>query len=560
MKAVIIHSGESMARYFGDESTREPLTDLNGTPDNYQGFGRVALPNVLPLDGVETTNELYIEEETLFSNHEIVFRIQVLNNSRPLKATIAWIDVEQSHLSHKVLVHDIDLRVELVDGVNTTWYGNKIVGDELNTVEQVIIDNPNTEMDYYVYVTSKLITNALYQKVSIVLTGAGMTLISRVEGSAPARFPSNELLCPEDEMMVTVRMMDRGGDGWESGDFYIITNIAAEVVATGTMGSEVPNDFLKRESLCLPVGKYELTLLPLGDDCKEMTIAVDDCTVYLAGILPSYHSAELDVVANSQGGFDCNLCGGASVPLLLVGSLYGVPYGWVEGISYRVFDVDNEILFEGTLGTGNFEERHLCFEDGSYSLYFNVPSNLDDDFFDDDYFGDQYGIEEYLMQLGNAYTIDINHAMSFSVLNGALTNETTIFTVEIASSDDDDAVTELVIIIVVSIVVAICCVIFALFGMGILYCAREKPLTREEVEARYRADIAELSRVENPLHAGSTEVQQTTDTTNPNQHVGSRARRVSIKMSRRFSNFDTTDWKAKLATSKTAEPNPDAAL
>ena len=552
VKAVIIHSGQAMARYFGDEDTKEPVANLHGTPDDYQGFGRVALPNVLPLAGVETTNELYIEENFMFANRELLFHLRVNDSSRPLKVTIAWIDPEQASLAHKVLLHDIDLRIEVADGQdgNTTWHGNKIAGDELNTVEQVFIDNPSTTHDYYVYVTSKEITEFLYQKVTVVLTGAGLTQITRIEENAPRRYALNELQCADDEMMLMARLMDGGANGWESGDFFMVTNEAAEVVLTKTMVSDVPDDFLKRESFCLPAGKYGLTLLTLGDDFMEMGLALDACTTYLTGSLLAYHTAEIDIVADGHGNFTCNPCGGASIPLLVVGSLYGVPYGWAEGVSYRVYDSADAIVTEGTLGMGNFEERHLCLPDGDFSLYFNIPTDANDDLFaDDDYFSQQYGIEEYLMQLNDDHIMNIRSAISFTVANGAITNDTSIFEVDFntVNDNDDSAVTELVIIIIVSICVFIILILFVLCAMGILYCDREKPLTREEVEAQYRADIAELMRVENPLQAGRSEGEEVkldeVAATKP-LRVGV-AKRLS-RVSRRFSNFESPNWQAKV--------------
>ena len=549
VKAIIIHSGESMTRYFGDEETKEPMTDLNGTPDNYQGFGRVALPNVLPLAGVDTTVQLYVDEIFMFSNSEIVIRLQVSDNSRPLKATIAWMDPDQSSIAQKVLLHDIDLRIVRDDGDNTTWHGNRIAGDEVNTVEQVLIESPSVTSDYYIYVTSKVITENIFQKVSLVITGAGLTQVSRVVNVAPSRYPRNELQCADDEMMITARLMDRGGDGWESGDFLMITNHLAEVVSTTTMTSTVPYDLIKVESFCLPVGRYELTLLTLGDDFEEMSVSVDECATYLAGSIPAHHSAAVDVASDGNGEFTCNLCSGATVPLLLVGSLYGFSYGWVDGVTYRVIDSRSSIVIEGTLATGIFEERQLCLADGEYTLSFYVPADAEDDYFDDDASGNVYGMEEYRIMLNNNDIINVDAGISFSVVNGAMSNQTSVYEVNHAAGDDDDAVAELVIIIVVSIIVVIILILFCLCAMGVLYCGREQPLTREEVEAKYRADIAELMRVENPLQMGNSPGEEIKAPTPAKPIKVGLGKRLSARMSRRFSNFDTPDWRTKLEAS-----------
>jgi hypothetical protein len=180
-----------------------------------------------------------------------------------------------------------------------------------------------------------------------------------------------------------------------------------------------------------------------------------------------------------------------------------------------------------------------------------------------------YGIEEYLLQLNDAHIMNIHSAISFTVAGSVMTNDTTIFTVDVGTGDeDDDSVTELVIVIIVSICVLIILVLFVLCGMGVLYCDREKPLTREEVEARYRADIAELMRVENPLQAGQSpgeEVKPKEGAPQTPLKMGT-ARRLSTKISRRFSNFDSPNWRAKVeegANASGMKPPPvdlDAAL
>jgi hypothetical protein len=91
VKAVIIHSGHQMDEYIGStSSTKEPTSQLLSTPDSFQGFGRVSLHNVLPLTGIETVLDLFVEELSMTSLQIITYTVTITDTSRPLKATIVW--------------------------------------------------------------------------------------------------------------------------------------------------------------------------------------------------------------------------------------------------------------------------------------------------------------------------------------------------------------------------------------------------------------------------------------------------------------------------------------
>lgn len=90
VKATIIHSGHQMEEYIGSGATTEPTTQLSSTPDFFEGFGRISLPNVLPYTGIETKIDLYVEELTMTSLQKITYTVTVTDTTRPLKATIVW--------------------------------------------------------------------------------------------------------------------------------------------------------------------------------------------------------------------------------------------------------------------------------------------------------------------------------------------------------------------------------------------------------------------------------------------------------------------------------------
>lgn len=61
VKAVLLHSGEPMVLFDGSQGGGKDAS-LGAPPDSTQGFGRVALPNVLPLAGVYTDFDLFVDD------------------------------------------------------------------------------------------------------------------------------------------------------------------------------------------------------------------------------------------------------------------------------------------------------------------------------------------------------------------------------------------------------------------------------------------------------------------------------------------------------------------
>lgn len=90
VKAMLIHSGEAMEEYYTgryNATTTEPTAPLlNSPPDMYQGFGRIALPNILPYPNIEEVLDLYVEELTVESLQEVRYTVVVQDNTR-------WVDM-----------------------------------------------------------------------------------------------------------------------------------------------------------------------------------------------------------------------------------------------------------------------------------------------------------------------------------------------------------------------------------------------------------------------------------------------------------------------------------
>ncbi|CAM9359817.1 unnamed protein product, partial [Ectocarpus fasciculatus] len=151
VKAMLIHSGETMTRYPG--GSKEGSVTLGTVPDIMQGFGRVALSNVLPLSGTTVSGfDLFLDELSMTSYTTKTYTVVVLKNTAPLKVTIAWMDPPSDTTSAKLLLHDIDLKV--IGPSGTKYYGNEFAGDEENNVEQVRIASPSPGI-YQVVLTAK---------------------------------------------------------------------------------------------------------------------------------------------------------------------------------------------------------------------------------------------------------------------------------------------------------------------------------------------------------------------------------------------------------------------
>lgn len=136
IKALLLHSAVPMSTYVAYQSL-----PLKKPPDTYQGYGRVDLKQILPLESY-TTNQyaLFIDQSTLTSLTELTYKVKVTSAAVDLRATISWMDPPNPEFSARVLVHDLDLLLVGPDGPNAkTYYGNsdQPVRDELNNVSTI---------------------------------------------------------------------------------------------------------------------------------------------------------------------------------------------------------------------------------------------------------------------------------------------------------------------------------------------------------------------------------------------------------------------------------------
>jgi hypothetical protein len=395
VKAALIHSGEPMALYNQNQkASEEPPSTLGNPPDAYQGFGRIYVQNVLPYTGIETVLDLFVEEITMKPLNTITYTVTITDTTRPVKATIVWMDPPNSIISGKMLLHNIDLKI-IGNGVTT--YGNNNAKDDMNNVEQAVVYFP-TAGTYQVVLTSHVFTEADTQDVSLIITSTGV-VSNKVVSDTSESDANNPLSCGSNQQLVTVKKMDRGGDGWGDDNSYAITDSEGTIVHTGTMTPDIPYDSLSYDEFCLDNGVYTVSLVMSGTNTDQMGVEVSQCGLYLS----EYHtSGTMTLSADNT----CNPCGGYNLPLYLVGSVYGIPYGWKQGSKYTVSMVMSGMpmtVATGTLVTGVQSEHFVCLSmkmaapDHYLVQFTGVPAT--DDFLDDDYLSSYVGVEEYKLDI-----------------------------------------------------------------------------------------------------------------------------------------------------------------
>jgi hypothetical protein len=281
-----------------------------------------------------------------------------------------WMDPPNSIISGKLLLHDLDIKVTSPNGA-TTYFGNNNPADEVNNVEQVSIPAPVTG-EYTIVVTSHTFTESDTQAVSVVITSAGMVL-TRTQGSTLT--PGNQIGCSVGYSMVTLTLMDRGGNGWGTGNSYGIFDSVGLIIRNGTMTSAIPGDIIAYESFCLLNALYSVRLFQDGDNLNEMGLEVDSCGVYLSEFSTT-GSFNIDLTGR------CNACNGYELDVILIGSLYAVPYGWAQGSKYSVTG-SSVIYGVGTLVTGVSNTHKICVVSGilspaTYTLQLSGVPSTDD--------------------------------------------------------------------------------------------------------------------------------------------------------------------------------------
>ena len=175
-KALLLHSGSTMEYYWLTKNSKQNV-DISGTmPDHFQGYGRVSLANVLPLEGLNDGMDLFVLDLAILNQKTNMFLdVDVYGDKFPLKITIAWYDPPASGKPAKALIHNLDL--ELKGPTGKRYYGNhgkRNKRDSVNNNEQITVEEP-VKGDWLVQVTARSLPYSKSQKVAIVVTCEGKT-------------------------------------------------------------------------------------------------------------------------------------------------------------------------------------------------------------------------------------------------------------------------------------------------------------------------------------------------------------------------------------------------
>jgi hypothetical protein len=286
------------------------------------------------------------------------------------------------------------------------------------------------------------------QSFSLIIGSAGLTYSSQSTSSSYT-------VCGTNQELVKMTAMDHDGDGWDTGDSYLVQK-SGVTITSGTMSGAVGNDFLKQTSMCLDYGDYTVQLIRAagsGDsDSNEIGFEIDN-RVYLS-----------DRQTTGTFSVPAAICANPTLDLTLVGSLLGVPYGWNGETHYELEQTKGgNGEYEGTLVTGMVRDQSYCLSDGTWELTLNdLPKN--DDFLDD-YIGSYYGSEEYYLSASVSTlqaSIDQKTKLIFTLEGGVLTD---FQTKKVSGDGDDDD--ELSAGAAVAIALSIIVLVGAIIGCGL---------------------------------------------------------------------------------------------
>ena len=173
-KALLLHSGSTMDYYWLTKNSKQNVDISNTMPDHFQGFGRISLANVLPLNGVNDGLDLFVLDLAILNQRTNMYiDVDVAGDNFPLKITIAWYDPPSSGKPAKALIHDLDLELKGPDG--RRYYGNhgkRNKRDSVNNNEQITVEKPKNG-DWLVQVSARSLPYSKSQKVAVVITCQG---------------------------------------------------------------------------------------------------------------------------------------------------------------------------------------------------------------------------------------------------------------------------------------------------------------------------------------------------------------------------------------------------
>lgn len=139
LKATLIHATMPVS---AARDTSNGISGAGRVPSAVQGYGRIQLDRALFVKGQSDFSGMSVSDTQELENGA-TFQICInVAAPKPLRATLAWMDVPADPSAGHTLVNDLDLAIYSID-TGRVWRGNGQAGfDHANTVEQVSISAP----------------------------------------------------------------------------------------------------------------------------------------------------------------------------------------------------------------------------------------------------------------------------------------------------------------------------------------------------------------------------------------------------------------------------------
>lgn len=391
LRAVIIHSGEPMNLYESTSSNMIPETNLTSPPNNFEGWGQLRLSSVLPIPNLYDF-DLYVSDSvSMESLTRHTYFTTVTSSLRSFRVTIAWTDPPNINWGTKNLLNDLDLIVITPDGMKL--YGNSIFGDEYNTQEKVVVDNPMLG-EYQIFVQSKIFVGQYpQQQYSIVITSIGSVSEDKFQVTTITQDDINESDSCESDDADNMKAISFQLEDWYAGESFQNNSISLLVTDTKTSTLYAECQFLSNEVqskaeftrtsqcvLCLHKKTSYTTQLSVGQSTSPIqnipsvirTVS-PECNIYLSSFA---QTGSLDL--NGKG--ECNSC--SSNGFLTVTMYANVTdddesqYSW-SGSSHNLFSPSHFFLSHNLLPFSLLDIHSsccsLCFEGmGSHHILFNI--------------------------------------------------------------------------------------------------------------------------------------------------------------------------------------------
>jgi hypothetical protein len=189
LKATLIHAATPVS---AARDTSNGISGAGRVPSAVQGYGRIQLDRALFVKGQSDFSGMSVSDTQELENGA-TFQICInVAAAKPLRATLAWMDVPADLSAGHTLVNDLDLAIYSID-TGRVWRGNGLAGfDHANTVEQVSLSAPAPGKYKIIVHAIKLIEK---QRFGLVATGT-YTEESCVDGGAQGSGGQPYSACP----------------------------------------------------------------------------------------------------------------------------------------------------------------------------------------------------------------------------------------------------------------------------------------------------------------------------------------------------------------------------